>query len=361
MTLDSTPFADRIGRDRDQEGRFLSADYAELMVYTRVLTADELNRIGWYLQQKYGIAASYTQPVGPTPAPPPPAPTPTPQPDIAVSLAEADFGGVELNSGLVPLNLVVRNVAAGAALNIITIDPIDLPAGASIVSVVRNAAPLSEPYIATLRGSQMDLLFVRLAFDTSVGMGEHSGSFSIVSDDPDEGHLVIPVRATVVNELGPPVPVQNGLVLHLDANAIVGATNNAPLTAWTDRSPERNNAMSTSAESAPTYVQNALNGKPVVRFNGTSSVMNFAGVPNIRTVFWVIKENDAEYTSNWRTILSGGENFHRGADHLIYSGQWTAEAVRNGTTQLNGAVIDATATRLQIGRASCRERVWRYV
>ncbi len=37
-------------------------EVAEVIIYDRVLTADELNRVGYYLEQKYGLTTSYTAP-----------------------------------------------------------------------------------------------------------------------------------------------------------------------------------------------------------------------------------------------------------------------------------------------------------
>ncbi len=40
-------------------GRFLAADISEVLVYDRPLTATEVNRIGYYLAQKYAVSTSY--------------------------------------------------------------------------------------------------------------------------------------------------------------------------------------------------------------------------------------------------------------------------------------------------------------
>ncbi|MDD4871631.1 MAG: DUF2341 domain-containing protein, partial [Kiritimatiellae bacterium] len=45
-------------------GREFGGDYAEVIVYNRVLTQSEQNRVGWYLTQKYGLTTIYTQPAG---------------------------------------------------------------------------------------------------------------------------------------------------------------------------------------------------------------------------------------------------------------------------------------------------------
>jgi hypothetical protein len=45
-------------------GREFGGDYAEVIVYNRILTFSEQNRVGWYLAQKYGLTTFYTQPAG---------------------------------------------------------------------------------------------------------------------------------------------------------------------------------------------------------------------------------------------------------------------------------------------------------
>ena len=43
-------------------------EWGEVLIYSRVLTSDELNTVGFYQQDKWGISGSYTDPSGPTPA-----------------------------------------------------------------------------------------------------------------------------------------------------------------------------------------------------------------------------------------------------------------------------------------------------
>ena len=54
-----------------------------------------------------------------------------------------------------------------------------------------------------------------------------------------------------------------------DADAITGLSNNDPVSTWSDSSPSGYNASS-GGSNRPTFVANALNGLPVVRFNGSN-------------------------------------------------------------------------------------------
>jgi hypothetical protein len=140
------------------------------------------------------------------------------------------------------------------------------------------------------------------------------------------------------------LPVQNGLVMHLDANSIAGLTNGQIVTLWQDTSGSGNDAtIGTGVVNNPTYVTNALNGLPVVRFGANNCYFTFPEIANIRTVFWVLKE-DASATYN-RFLLghSTAYDFHRGGFNF-WDGYWSSANIRSGTTRLNGSVINGTST-----------------
>jgi len=64
--------------------------------------------------------------------------------------------------------------------------------------------------------------------------------------------------------------VTNDLVLHLDADAITGLSDNDSVTQWDDLSGEGNHATQTTEANRPTYKTGVLDGKPVVRFDGSN-------------------------------------------------------------------------------------------
>jgi alpha-tubulin suppressor-like RCC1 family protein len=65
-----------------------------------------------------------------------------------------------------------------------------------------------------------------------------------------------------------------GLRLLLKADSGVTHDANNAVSVWTDQSGKGNNATQASISNQPIYTANALNGKPVVRFDGISSKMN---------------------------------------------------------------------------------------
>ena len=61
-----------------------------------------------------------------------------------------------------------------------------------------------------------------------------------------------------------------GLVLWLDAANITGLNDGDPVATWPDASDEANDATQATEDYRPTYQTNELNGKPVVRFDGSN-------------------------------------------------------------------------------------------
>jgi hypothetical protein len=114
----------------------------------------------------------------------------------------------------------------------------------------------------------------------------------------------------------------SGLQLWLDATQVTGYTNGQGMTSWIDKSA---NNFSNNASNAPTYQTNALNGQPVVRFNGTTQFFNFGNVLNLElngiSVFSVANLNTTGVYSliaksiynaglaRWGLIRNGTENF----------------------------------------------------
>ena len=151
------------------------------------------------------------------------------------------------------------------------------------------------------------------------------------------------VNATL-NVIVSPIPVTSGLKLALDASALTGLTHGATVTNWTDMSGNNNHATAASTVNVATYQTNALNGKPVVRFNPNGNAsFNFTRVSDIRTVFWVFKKPNI----NTFTFFLGDSafaDFDPGAPNIWRSS--TPDAIKLGTTKLMGNVVDGTTTSL---------------
>jgi hypothetical protein len=114
-------------------------------------------------------------------------------------------------------------------------------------------------------------------------------------------------KLNIASSSSPPsAPPTNALNLWLRADA--GVTTSSGLVAnWADQSSSGNNAYMTTPSRQPTFVSGALNGKPVIRFNGAQSLWLPSPVkPNSFTVF--IAGKNSKPTESFSMILGPGGN-----------------------------------------------------
>jgi hypothetical protein len=85
-----------------------------------------------------------------------------------------------------------------------------------------------------------------------------------------------------------------------------------PVGMWFDRSGNGRHATQASGISKPTYKTNIFNGKSVVRFNGTNSLMNFVspdlGLTGLTGTTGFLVTRSTTASGNCSTILSGPNN-----------------------------------------------------
>lgn len=98
-----------------------------------------------------------------------------------------------------------------------------------------------------------------------------------------------------------PSPTVNGpapqsvpnLALWLDASALAGLGDGAPVSSWNDRSGQGHHATQATAASRPTLRTTALNGMPAVRFDGSDDFLALTGAvvsgAQPRTLFFVAR------------------------------------------------------------------------
>ncbi|MBL9126578.1 MAG: hypothetical protein JNL97_02970, partial [Verrucomicrobiales bacterium] len=113
--------------------------------------------------------------------------------------------------------------------------------------------------------------------------------------------------------------VTEGLSLWLRADAGVTADASGAVTAWADQSPNANHAAQADVTSAPTRVENALNAKPVLRFDGTDDFLEVQDSESLSnagdiTTLYVVKFDDfATYRAVWAKTavnLPGATDFY---------------------------------------------------
>jgi PKD repeat protein len=142
----------------------------------------------------------------------------------------------------------------------------------------------------------------------------------------------------------------DGLQLWLRADSGVVMNGNF-VSQWTDLSGQGRHATSDFDVIRPTLTPNAINGMPAVTFDGVDDFLQFSEMDDVRTVFWVLRENPGANGIPPRPLLgwSGGLNFLRGDNQQIWNGQYAAPQVFNGTTRLNGSAINGANTLLNTG------------
>lgn len=131
----------------------------------------------------------------------------------------------------------------------------------------------------------------------------------------------------------------DGLELWLDASAITGLSDGDPVTTWEDQSSNGFDATQATADNKPTYQTNELNGKPVVRFDGTNDLLSTSSVSVVGddgtwTVFAV---SDLTGGTGAQTIVDH-DNLTRIAQFLRYSAG-SAQAI--AFNEAGGAFTDS--------------------
>lgn len=152
----------------------------------------------------------------------------------------------------------------------------------------------------------------------------------------------------VAQQATPDVPVDNGLELWYAADAAVGYMDNQVVYQWDDLSG--NGRHGANAGGATIRVPGVTNGLPVVRFDGTNnSYYTWARLDNIRSVFWVIREDTDARVNRFLLGSEGIGNiyhFHRnpGATKYMWNPNTHANVV-GGVTRLNGEIVNGMQTR----------------
>lgn len=136
-----------------------------------------------------------------------------------------------------------------------------------------------------------------------------------------------------------------GLELWVKADA--GITLNGNFVAqWDDQSGNNRHCTSDFDVIRPTLLNDAINGLPAVSFDGVEDFLQFPEITNLRTVFWVLRENPGSTGTVSRPLLgwSGGLTYLRGPNKEFWYPQFSDPAVFNGQTRLNFETIDGTTT-----------------
>jgi hypothetical protein len=141
-------------------------------------------------------------------------------------------------------------------------------------------------------------------------------------------------------------PALSGLVLWLDAGQIPAAASGSPVSIWPDMSGFGHHGFQTATGNRPTYQANALNGEPVVRFDGSDDYLSLAGTivsgAEARTVFVV--GNPALVAS--KSFIDLGNGTAAGAGFMLTPEY--AVRVKAGSTVYNPAATAGSAALLVV-------------
>lgn len=88
------------------------------------------------------------------------------------------------------------------------------------------------------------------------------------------------------------------------------ATNGQTVTTWVDQSGYMNDAVQNTAAYKPTLITNALNGKPVLRFNNNLLVTPSIDLSSIDKVDMYVVYKSSNLNGTWEVIVENGPNFN---------------------------------------------------
>jgi hypothetical protein len=288
---------------------------AELLIYNAAVSDDERRAATAYLAAKYGIPLLYNNDQAPS-----------------VTLTNAATGTVN-----VPADVTLH---ASASDSDGSIAQVGFYANGVLVSSVAKS-PFTLPAHISTPGN---VNFTAVATD-NLGLTSTSGPVAVTASGPMTS-----------------MSVTNGLQLWLKADAGVTAGAGGAVTSWADQSGHANNAAQSDPTLAPSLVSNSVNSQPVVRFDGTTRYLEFAGTGltllNDVSSFFVVKPDDfATFRGVWGqttggkpapndyylTSGSGVPVFNRG-DGSAVSGVNGARAVPAGNYAVLG--FDAVGTNV---------------
>jgi hypothetical protein len=134
--------------------------------------------------------------------------------------------------------------------------------------------------------------------------------------------------------------VTNGLQLWLKADAGITTGAGGIVTAWQDQSGKGNNASQAAADMSPLLVNNAINGKPVLRFDGVDDFLEVLDSDSVSiagdiTTFFVVKFDDfVTYRAVWAKTKANqpGPN-----DWYALPGSGIPRAYRGNGLGMNGS------------------------
>ncbi len=229
----------------------LKGDLAELLIFDTALSAADLQNVQLYLAGRYALPLALATNDAPT-----------------VTLTAPAPGG----SVVAPADVVLSANAGDTDGTIVKVE--------FLVNGGVAATTTTAPYTAT----------VNFPVASSASIQARA------TDNLGATTLSAPVSLTVTATEPIPLPALADLRLWLRADK--GVTEEAgAVSAWNDQSGNFNNSIQATATKRPVLVPNALNGKPVLRFDGIDDSLVAASSPTLAIVgdistFFVVRFDD---------------------------------------------------------------------
>ena len=182
---------------------------------------------------------------------------------------------------------------------------------------------------------------------TSVNAGLTNDTISSMTINPGGTIFVVTQDGLFRSVQSTTVIPTAGLQLWLKADAGVDTTNGI-VSSWHDQSGKGNDAVQTSASRQPVLVAGALNGKPIIRFDGVTNKLGFTGTSHMTqfSIFMVINNHpvstNPDGVSPVLTLGANGDYNHQWFMLLRYQNNSQNIALGPGTE----SYIEATSSGL---------------
>jgi probable HAF family extracellular repeat protein len=243
---------------------YFAGDLSEVLIFNRTLTGDERDAVNMYLNSKYALVTN--APVAPT------------------NLTATAISSSQVN--------LTWNSSLGTASTLFKLERKTGTGGTyAQIAVLRDATT----YLDT-----------NLAASTAYYYRVKAGNFAGDSDFSNEAN------ATTAGG-GADLPMSNlKLWLKADAGVTRQGTNNS-VEFWFDQSGRYNDARQQTAANQPQWVDNAMNGRPVVRFDANSRYFNLPNLLNGATqaeAFVVLKATADTPTATRGLWIFGSYNYY---------------------------------------------------
>ncbi|NDB66218.1 MAG: DUF5011 domain-containing protein, partial [Euryarchaeota archaeon] len=169
-------------------------------------------------------------------------------------------------------------------------------------------------------------------------MGEDFTDPGVTATDPEDGTLTgDSITISYSSPWFEPGPIEadtySGLQLWLKADEGFSPGG------WTDQS---GNGRDATANGEPVLVDDALNGLPVMRYDGNQNVYHsWNDISDVRTVFWVVKRNSGD------VFMLGDDNeyhFHSGGSTSFWHATYAHAHIRDGRLVVDSQITNGLVT-----------------